>query len=160
MTLVADSDKPVFAALLTPYRSLGPVGVRRVVAVFAAMAAGPGLFFLSAGLWPIVGALVLATIILWWALSFSLETGRAFEEVTLWRDHIRIRHVTHSGRERHHAFNSFWVKFHVVRDHGDRVTRLTLHDRDEAIEIGAFLNPDDKASFARAFSRALHRNRA
>ncbi len=159
MTLDADRDKPVFAALLTPHRSLGRVGIRHVVFVFAAMAAVPGLFFLSAGLWPIVGALVLATLILWWALSFSLETGKAFEEVTLWRDHLKIRHVTHKGRERHHAFNPFWVRFHIVRDHEDRVTRLTLAHRNEAVEIGAFLNPDDKASFARAFGQALHRNR-
>ena len=159
MTLREDSDKPVFAARLTPYRSLGPVGIRHVVAVFAALAAVPGLYFLSTGMWPIVGALGLATFILWWALSVSLATGKTFEEVTLWRDDLRIRHVTHKGRERQHAFNPFWVRFHVARDYEDRVTRMTLAQRDEAVEIGAFLNPDDKASFAQAFAQALSRNR-
>ena len=159
MTSDANENKPVFAARLTPYRSLGPVGIRHVVLLFAAMAAVPGYYFLSAGLWPIVGALGLATLVLWWALSASLATGRTYEEVTLWRDALKVRHVTHKGRERHHAFNPFWVRFHIARDHEDRVTRMTLSHRDEALEIGAFLNPDDKASFARAFGRALHRNR-
>ena len=153
-------DKPVFAATLTPHRSLGRVGIRHVVFVFAALAMVPGAYFLSTGLWPIVGALGLATLILWWALSASLATGRTFEEVTLWRDDLRIRHVTHKGRERHHAFNPFWVRLHVARDPDDRVTRLTLAHRNEAVEIGAFLNPDDKASFAHAFSQALHRSRS
>lgn len=160
MTLDATNDKPVFAARLTPHRSLGPVGIRYVVAVFAAMAALPGFYFVVTGLWPIVGALVLATLVLWWALSASHASGRTFEEVTLWRGRLKVRHVTHKGRERHHVFNPFWVRFHIARDIEDRVTRMTLTNREEALEIGAFLNPDDKASFARAFNAALHQNRA
>ena len=159
MTLSASFDKPVFSARLTAHRSLGPVGIRHVVLVFAALAALPGTYFLSAGLWPVVGALVLATMVLWWALSFSLKTGRTFEEVTLWRDNLKVRHVTHRGDERHHAFNPFWVRLDVSRDFEDRVTRMTLSARGESVEIGAFLNPDDKASFAHAFALALHRNR-
>ncbi len=159
MTLGASFDKPVFTARLTAHRSLGPVGIRHVTLVFAALATVPGAYFVSTGLWPIVGALGLATMILWWALSFSLKTGRTFEEVTLWRDDLRIRHVTYRGDERHHAFNPFWVRLDVSRDFDDRVTRLTLSTRGETVEIGAFLNPDDKASFARAFGLALSHNR-
>ena len=37
---------------------------------------------------------------------------------------------------------------------------MTLRHREQSVEIGAFLNPDDKASFATAFGQALNRTRA
>jgi len=153
-------DNPLFAALLTPHRSLGPRGIRIVVAVYAVLASVPGLYFFATGAWPIVGFLGLDVLVLWWALSASLRSGKAFEEVTLWPDNLEIRHVTPKGQARQHAFNPFWVRLHVERDHEDRVTRLALRVRSEELEIGAFLNPDDKASFAKVFSQALHRARA
>ena len=151
---------PLFAALLTPHRSLGITGIRRVVAVYAVLAAIPGLYFFFTGAWPVVGFLGLDVLALYWALSASLKSGEAFEEVTLWPDSLEVRHVTARGGERRHAFNPFWVRLDVTKDHEKRVTRLALRVRGEVLEIGAFLNPDDKASFASVFSQALYRARA
>ena len=155
-----DSDKPVFAAVLTPHRSIGPVGIRVVVLVFAALAALPATYLVTTKVWPLVFVLIAATLSLWLALTISHARGRAFEEVTLWRHHLKVRHVTHKGRERHHGFNPFWVRFHITRNHADQVAHMTLKHREQSVEIGAFLNPDDKASFADAFGRALGRTRA
>ena len=155
-----ETDKPVFAALLTPHRSIGPAGIRVVVLVFAGLAVVPGVYLVTTKLWPLIFILMASTLSLWIALSISHARGRTFEEVTLWRHHLKVRHVTHKGRERHHGFNPFWVRFHVNRDFGDRVTRLTLGNREETVEIGGFLNPDDKASFADAFGQALGRAKA
>jgi uncharacterized membrane protein len=154
------SENPLFAAFLTPHRSLGLKGIRRVVAVYAVLAAIPGLYFFLSGAWPVIGFLGLDALVLYWALSASLKSGDAFEEVTLWSDRLEIRHVTARGREQNHRFNPFWVRLSVDRDHEDRVTRLALRNRCDEIEIGAFLNPADKASFAKVFGQALHRTRA
>ncbi len=35
------------------------------------------------------------------------------------------------------------------------ITRMTIEAKGEAVPIGGFLNPDDRESFAAAFSRAL-----
>lgn len=150
---------PLFAALLTPYRSLGAMGIHLVVAAYAILAAIPGLYFFLTGAWPVVGFLGLDILLLWWALSASRRAGRAFEEVTLWPDKLEVRHVSARGKERRHDFNPFWVRLEVERDHEERVTRLILRNRAEALEIGAFLNPDDKASFAQVFGQELHRAR-
>ena len=155
-----DSDKPVFDALLTPHRSIGPAGIRIVVLVFAALAAVPAAYLVTTKVWPLVFVLIAATLSLWLALSISHARGRAFEEVTLWRHHLKVRHVTHKGREYQHGFNPFWVRFDIDRNHADQVSRMTLKTREETVEIGAFLNPDDKASFADAFGQALWRTRA
>lgn len=150
---------PLFAALLTPYRSLGPQGIWFVAAVYAALAAIPSIYFFATGAWPIVGFLGADLLFLWWALSASRRAGRAFEEVTLWPDKLEVRHVTARGAERRHDFNPFWVRLEVVRDNESRVTNLILRNRAERLEIGAFLNPDDKASFAKVFGQELSRAR-
>lgn len=150
---------PLFTALLTPHRSLSRRGVRRVVAVAAVLAAIPGVAFVLMGAWPVVGLLGLGVSVLWWALSASLASGRTFEEVRLWRDGLVVRHVGHRGAERRHEFNPFWVRFEIVRDMEDRVVRMVLRARGEAVEIGSFLTPADKDRFARAFAPALSRAR-
>ena len=123
----------------------------------------PGFYFLSTGLWPIVGVLGLATLALWWAARASrmrtranLRGGDAVARPT-WRS---ATSATRGGSGVMPSIRSGFA-FTSHRDIDDRVTRLTLdQSRSEALEIGAFLNPDDKASFARAFGAALQRNRA
>ena len=43
----------------------------------------------------------------------------------------------------------------VVRDYEERTTRLRLRERERELVIASFLNPEDKASFAKAFGTAL-----
>ncbi|MCB1517101.1 MAG: DUF2244 domain-containing protein [Hyphomicrobiaceae bacterium] len=150
------TTSPLFSALLTPHRSLDARGIRYVAAVAAVLASIPGIFFYAVGAWPVVGLMGLDVLALYWALSASLKSGRAFEEVTLWRDSLEVRHVTGWGREHQHQFNPFFVRLNVERDYEDRVTRMSLRLRDQELEIGAFLDPDDKASFAKVFSSALY----
>lgn len=148
---------PLFAAMLTPYRSLDLSGIRAVVALYAVLAAIPGVYFFVSGAWPVVGFLGLDALALYWALSASRKAGKAYEEITLWPDSLDIRHVTGAGVERTHHFNPFWVRFEVNRDFEERVTHMRLQSRDKDVEIGAFLNPPDKANFANTFGEALHR---
>ncbi len=152
-------NTPVFSALLTPHRSLDHSGIHIVVGFYAALALIPGLFFFFNGAWPVVGFLGLDALALWWALRVSLKSGRAYEEVTLWCDALQVRHVTAKGKERIYNFNPFWVRLNVIRDLEDRVTSIVLSTHQKSLEIGAFLNPDDKASFAASFRRALSGSR-
>lgn len=151
---------PLFAALLTPHRAMGLGGVRLVVAVTAALALIPGVIFFAMGAWPVVGFLGLDVLALYWALSRSLRDGKAFEEITLWRDALDIRRVSARGRETMLSVNPFFVRFSVQRDGDGRVTALRLSGRETEIEIGQFLTPDDKADFAKVFGAALSRARA
>ncbi|RDE08550.1 DUF2244 domain-containing protein [Pelagibacterium lacus] len=153
------TQNPLFAALLTPHRSLSPQGIRGVIVFACVMAAIPGFAFFAMGAWPIVGLLGLDIALLYWALTASLDDKHAFEEITLWPDALDIRHVTKRGRETTLSFNPFFVRFAVVRDGEDRVTALKITTREGAYEIGRFLTPDDKENFARAFRPALDRAR-
>jgi uncharacterized membrane protein len=151
------TQSPLFAALLTPHRSLSPQGVRWVIAFTAMMASIPGIAFYAMGAWPVVGLLGLDVLVLYWALNASLADREMFEEITLWPDALDIRHVSKKGRETALSFNPFFIRLSVVRDNEDRVTALKIVTRKDEVEIGRFLTPGDKASFADAFGHALSR---
>ena len=151
--------KPLFAARLTPHRSLSPRGIKIVVAILAALALLPGLIFYALGAWPVVGFMGLDVLALYWALSHSFREGRAYEQVTLWTDSLQVLQVSARGQETLESFNPFLVKLIVERDFDERTTGLKLRTKDREIALGAFLNPDDKASFAKVFGTALKKAR-
>lgn len=151
--------RPLFAATLTPNRSLGRRGLRVVIATLAVMASIPGMIFFSLGAWPIVGFLGLDVLLVWWAMSAALREGERLEEVTLWPDQLELRQVAPGGEEQLRRFNPFYVKLVIDRDFDERTTALHLRTRDDDIEIGAFLSSDDKASFAKVFGTALKKAR-
>ena len=151
--------RPLFAATLTPHRSLSRRGMRIVIAVMAIGASIPGMLFFALGAWPIVGFMGLDVALVWWALSASLRDGRQFEVVTLWPDQLELRRVPPSGKEELLRFNPFFVKLVIDRDYNERTTGLHLRTRDSDTEIGSFLTADDKASFAKVFGTALKKAR-
>ncbi|MDR3474248.1 MAG: DUF2244 domain-containing protein [Devosia sp.] len=152
--------RPLFAARLTPHRSMSPRGIKIVCAMAASLLLLPGLIFYLLGAWPVVGFMGLDVAALYWALSYSLRDGRRFEQVTLWADRLEVRQVSPKGEERLDSFNPFFVRLVVERDIDEHTTGIRLRAADHDLVVGAFLNPDDKASFAQAFGTALRKARA
>jgi uncharacterized membrane protein len=151
--------RPLFSAKLTPHRSLGQRGFRVVIAVVAVAATVPAITFYSLGAWPIVGFMGLDVVLIAWAMWASLKDGKRYELVTLWRDELELKQVDGSGKETLVRFNPSLVKLVVDRDFNERTTGLHLRTRDRDIALGAFLNQDEKSSFAKAFGTALRRAR-
>ena len=75
--------RPLFAATLTPHRSLTRRGYRYVIALACVMASIPGIVFFSMGAWPIVGFLGLDVLAIGWAMAASMKSGKQDEEVTI-----------------------------------------------------------------------------
>lgn len=151
--------RPLFAATLTPNRSLSRRGFRAVVATTAVLFSIPGMMFYSLGAWPIAGLMGLDVLAVWWALSASRMDARQYEEVSLWADQLTLKRVSAHGQEQVLRFDPFHVKLVIDRDINERTTALHLRTARNDIEIGAFLSPDDKASFAKVFGTALKRAR-
>ncbi len=153
------AQSPLFSALLTPHRAMSEKGIRWVVAFTAILASIPAITFFAMGAWPIMGLMGLDVLILWWALSASLRSGQAYEEITLWPDALDIRQVSDKGHETTISYNPFYVRLSVMRDGDNRVTALKLLTRERETEIGRFLTPYDKNRFAMALADALSRAR-
>jgi uncharacterized membrane protein len=151
--------EPIFAARLTPHRSLTPRGRQVLIVCVAIGAAIPGLVFYSLGAWPIVGFMGLDVAAVYLALRWSMRDAGRFEEVTLWPNRLQVRRVSASGREATSQYDPHEVRLIVERDFDERTTGLNLKTRDGRIEIGSFLAAAERASFAQVFGRALRQAR-
>ena len=151
--------KPLFAATLTPNRSLGRGGFRIVMALLGVLALVSAVLFSSLGAWPIALFLGAAVLLVWWALRVAMRNGTKYEEVTLWPDQLQLRRVSARGREDIRRFTPATVKLVIDRDMNERTIGLHLRTADTDTEIGTFLNSDDKTSFAKVFGTALKRAR-
>ena len=148
-------EKPVFSALLVPHRSLTPGGFALLMSVVAAVCASSAVFYMTLGAWPVAIFMAVDVLILYLAIRFSFRAARAREEVTVTRSDVHIRKIAPNGRHQDHHHNPFWAKLQIDR-HGEiGITGMRLISKDRATTVGAFLNPDDRESFANAFSQAL-----
>jgi uncharacterized membrane protein len=114
-----------------------------------------GVIFLSHGAWPVFGFFGLDVVGLYIAFRVNYRAARAREEVSVSRTALDIRKVAPSGKSEAHHFNPFWARFSVARHSEIGITKMAVEAQGESVAIGGFLNPDDRESFAAAFTRAL-----
>ena len=159
-TNTLEAPKVHFHAILTPYRSLGSQGFKILMAVLLGCWLVVGLAFLSMGAWPIFGFFGLDVLAIYVAFRFNYRSARQHEEVRLTRDALLVRKVAVSGKAVDHQFNPFWTKLSITHHPIIGVTAMTLASRQQRIRVGDFLNPEDRASFSKAFALALARVKA
>ena len=159
MTIVDDTNainsEPIFNAVLTPYRSLGRTGFKILVAITLAVTLFNVIFFLVADALPVAMFFGLDVALLYGAFYLNYRSARAREEVLISRTELEIRKVAPSGRARVSRYNPFWAKFQVDRHQEYGITSMAVTGEGRRTVFGSFLNPDDRESFARAFTSAL-----
>lgn len=149
------NEEPVFEAMLAPHRSLGRAGI----VIFLALASAVTLFhvvvFVKLGAWPIVGFFGLDLLLLGGAFWLNARAARAREFVFVSRTNLAIRKVAPSGRTADFRWNPFWARFSVARHPEIGITGMKVSGEGRSTDIGSFLTPADKESFASAFRGAL-----
>jgi uncharacterized membrane protein len=148
-------ERLVFAAVLTPHRSLGPKGFLVLMLATGTVCFVSGLLFLSIGAWPVFGFFGLDVLLVWIAFRLNYASASQFEEITVSAHEIVVRKHGPGRQRQEYRFNPFWVRLSVTRLEDEGVTRITLTSRGSTIDIGGFLNPPDRTSFAAAFSAAI-----
>lgn len=114
-----------------------------------------GAIFLAHGAWPVFGFFGLDVLLVYVAFRLNYRSGRASEEVSVSRTSLDIRKIAPSGRTEAFQFNPFWARFSVSRHQEIGITAMAVEGQGKNVPIGSFLNPDDRESFATAFSGAL-----
>jgi uncharacterized membrane protein len=155
MSKMKPADEPIFRALLLPHRSLGRTGFIVLMSLLGGIWLATGLFFLSIGAWPVFGFFGLDMLAIYIAFKLNYRAARAREEVSVSRLALDIVKTAPSGRSEAHHFNPFWARFRVARHEEIGITGMAVEGEGQLVQIGAFLNPDDRESFATAFGRAL-----
>lgn len=149
------ADQPIFAAELTPYRSLGRKGYRILFAVTGTVCLLHAIFFMATGAWPIGVFFGIDFLLLYGAFWLNYRAARAREEVTVSRTNLSIRKFTPGGQMTEYSFKTLWARFFVQRHEEFGITAMGVSGEGRQTDVGSFLNPEDRESFAKAFKGAL-----
>ncbi len=145
---------PLFDAVLTPHRSLGPRGFFLLMAAVVAVSFSAGLFFFLVGAWPVVGFLGLDVLLIYGAFKLNYRAARMYETLHLTEEALRVERVNHWGERQSWRFSPAWLRVEIdERTEGD--CRLTLRTHGRRLEIAGFLSPEERLDLAEALRRAL-----
>lgn len=148
-------ETTVFSAALRPHRSLSRGGTILLLTLLGLISLVSAIPFILMGAWPVGGYFGLDFAVLYLCFRLNNARARAIEEVWLSRIELFVRKVTWRGAVTERRFNPFWVRLKTEEDPDFGMTRLALVQRREEVELGAFLGPEERAEFARAFGAAL-----
>jgi uncharacterized membrane protein len=145
----------IYAARLTPHRSLSKRNFHLLLALFSGAAFLTSLPFLILGAWPVAGFMGLDVLIFWWAFRANFRSARAYEDVVVTPLELAVAQVSAKGTRREWRFNPMWVRLQRKEDEEYGLERLDIVSRGRELEVGSFLAPDARADFASQLSRAL-----
>ena len=148
-------EPTIFSAVLTPNRSLSPKGFLIFMLVLGSLSFTIGLYFLSAGAWPIFGFMGLDVLLVYWAFRVNFRSARAYEVVTVTPSELTVRKVSYHGRVRQWTLNPVWVRLDRDEHKEFGIERLFLVSHGRRLPIAGFLGAQEKESFALALSGAL-----
>src|SRR3954452_12375359 len=146
----------LFSALLTPHRSLSRAGFLALMLFVIAVSFAAGLVCVLIGAWPVFGFFGLDVLAIYWAFRVNFFRAQAFEEITITPFELRVRRVSHRGHQVEWTFNPLWVQLDQKTHAEFGIEKLYLVSRGRKISVGSFLGADEKASFAKALTAALH----
>ena len=148
-------EPALFAARLTPHRSLSRTGFVLVMTVLGAVSIAAGMVFLLIGAWPVFGFFGLDVLLVYWAFRANYRAAAAYEEVVVMPSELRVRKVSHRGQVSEWALNPLWARLEYEIDEEFGMQRLYLVSRGRKLPIASFLPPQEKESFAAALAAAL-----
>jgi uncharacterized membrane protein len=152
----SSSPQPIlFAARLTPHRSLNRTGFIVLMAFLSVVSFAAGLAFLLMGAWPVFGFFGLDVLLVYWAFKVNFRGAKAYEDITVSHTELRVRRVSHRGHTMEWVLNPLWVQIDRQTHEEFGIERLYLVWRGRRISVASFLGPDEKDSFYRALMEAI-----
>ena len=149
-------EPELFSALLTPHRSLNRTGFVVLMTFVCVISFIAGFAFWLMGAWPIFGFFCLDALLIYWAFKVNFRRAKAFEEISVTASELRVRRVSHRGHVVEWVLNPLWVQLDQTVHEEFGIERLYLVSRGRRVSIASFLNPEEKASFAKALIAALN----
>ncbi|MBE9607546.1 DUF2244 domain-containing protein [Acetobacteraceae bacterium H6797] len=157
--MTSDAEGLLFEAVSTPQRSYSHRAFAFLAMLALALGLAGGIVFAMLGAWPVTGflggefALVLGLV--WMHQRWS---ARAFEIIALKEGHLSVTRSDGRGRWVSVVIDPYWARLQHDRIPG-RAGILTLATRNRRVEIGRYLNAEEKRSLEEALRDALRRYR-
>ena len=136
---------------LRPHRSLSLTAFRLMLLVVIVVNAVIGAFFLARGAFPVTGFLGLDVLALWLAFKINYRAAKAEEHIVLTPLQMQVERKSPSGAVSYYVLNPVWAKAREEK------LGVSVWSGGEALRVGAFLPPDERAAFARQLDLALYR---
>lgn len=125
-----------------------------ILAIVALMNIGFGALFMLRGAWPVTPFMGLDVALLGWAFHASRVAARAYEHVVLTTSELSVAHRPARGAVRETVLNPYWVSVQLEQPE-DMPRKLTLRSHGKSVQVGSFLGPRERRSFADALKAAL-----
>ena len=149
-------DTPHWRLSLWPYRSLLRKDFVMFIGATAALVALPLLTLLGQPvLWGLLPFFLLMIAGVWYALHVSYRRGEVLEELTVDEAHAYLTRHNPKGDVQEWDANRYWVTVHLHPKGGPVENYLTLRGGDREVEIGAFLDAEERLALYDELSRAL-----
>jgi uncharacterized membrane protein len=153
------SADPVFLdAVLRPNPPMSRGALRIILAIVAAANLAFAIGFMLRGAWPIAPFMGLDVALLAWALRASRLAAQAYEHIKVTGAQLLIDSHPARGAAREVTWNPYWVTVHLDRP-DEQPRKLTLRSHGRQLQVGAFLDPASRRSFAGLLRNALDRAR-
>lgn len=104
--------------------------------------------------WGLLPFLLGALFLLWLGFLLNDRSGKLHEELTIWRDEMRVERHEPKGRVRRWAADPFKVRL-MLHEDGRPENYLTIRGGSREIELGAFLAPWERLELKEEVDTAL-----
>jgi uncharacterized membrane protein len=148
------SQRPLFRAVLTPHRSLGPRGFMVLMGAICVVSFATGLLFYLLGAWPVIGFMGLDVLLIYVAFTLNFRALKLYETIDLTQDALTVTRVAPSGKAQSWSFNPYWVSLSLQERLG-RSSELSLASHGKRLVFASFLTDAEREDFASALSSAL-----
>lgn len=154
----AETDHPVFEALLYPRRSLSPRGFAILIAATGVIGFAYGMAFWLMGAWPIFGFCGTEWLLFIYLFRKHLRGDRRSERLRLYRDRLMVETLSPKGERQLYRFQPYWLQ--VILDEPDEYeSALYLRSHGKQLRIGTFLSPQERRDVAEELRAVLQRLR-
>ncbi len=150
-------DTATFEAVITPHRSLGPTGLRWVVAALAALSALVSIGLWFAGAWPVIGFTGIEVALAVWLLLRHAAIEGESEVLLLSADGLHII-KSRRGKRSEMKVPGGWLRSSIEERPG-RTPALMLRGGKVAVEVATSLGEAEKRDLAVSLGYALFRQR-
>ena len=141
---------------LWPYRSLLRKDFVLFMSATAVIVTLPLVTVLgTAVLWALLPFFLLMFWGLWTALNISYKRGEVLEELVVDENTAHLTRHNPKGQMQEWEANRYWVSVHLHPNEGPVENYITLRGGDREVEIGAFLDADERLALYDELKHAL-----
>ena len=128
-----------------PYNSLKPKGFVLFLGSTFVLISLPLFNVLGTTVfWGLLPFLLVAFMGVWFALRRSLNDRQILEQLTLSKEEIALIRQNPTGEHKRWVCSPYWAKLKIYETEGPVANYITLTGNGREVELGAFLNEDER----------------